>query len=375
MPESKKCKSIIVDVDGTLCPIKSESESYSDLIPSAAVLKQLSNYRKNGFRVILHTARNMRTFNGNQGEINKHTAPILLEWLDRHKIEFDEIHFAKPWPGHQGFYLDDRAVRPREFLHNSFQELEEIMANDRKVDDLKTQVVITMAGRGSRFAAAGYTCPKFMITSKGLSLFYWSMLTLSDFIQESAQFFFIALKEHEAKDFIDEQCRLLGISGHQVIEVDEVTEGQASTVLTADGHWDLDAPLLIYNIDTYVEPGVITRDQVRGEGWIPCMEADGSHWSFVKCDSVGRASQVTEKLRISDNCSIGLYWFETCQLYIDCFHEYYKNWEKPTEKYIAPIFSILIDKDRSVYCDVVPTERVHPLGTPKELHLFQTESE
>ena len=69
----------------------------------------------------------MRTYDGNVGEINKHTAPKLIAWLERWNIPFDELHFGKPWAGRDGFYIDDRAVRPDEFLKLSAGELRALL--------------------------------------------------------------------------------------------------------------------------------------------------------------------------------------------------------------------------------------------------------
>ena len=123
------------DIDGTLCPIKKKEERYEDLIPYENVLEKLRYYKANGAKIVLLTSRNMNTYGGNLGLINKHTAKILLEWLDKWEIPYDEIIYGKPWPGHKGFYVDDRTIRPDEFLKYSPDELNEICADSRK--DLK----------------------------------------------------------------------------------------------------------------------------------------------------------------------------------------------------------------------------------------------
>lgn len=126
-------RAIIVDIDGTLCPIKRSDERYSDLVPHAPMVDVLRRYRGEGWSIVLHTSRNMNTFGGNVGRINAETAPVLLEWLKRWDIPFDEIYFGKPWPGHEGFYVEDRAVRPDEFLRHTASEIEEIIERGRKV--------------------------------------------------------------------------------------------------------------------------------------------------------------------------------------------------------------------------------------------------
>lgn len=114
---------LVVDVDGTLCPIKGPQQDYRDLEPYQEMIDRLAEYRENGYRIQLYTARNMRTYEGNMGLINRHTVPIMLEWLEKWQVPYDEILFGKPWPGDKGFYIDDRAVRPDEFLRMSEDEI------------------------------------------------------------------------------------------------------------------------------------------------------------------------------------------------------------------------------------------------------------
>src|SRR5688500_17239006 len=109
-----------MDVDGTLSLPKGESQGYADVVPRAEVVAKLREYRAQGFSVILYTSRNMRTYEGNLGEINARTLPVLLDWLGKHDIPFDEIHVGKPWPGRGGFYVDDKTIRPDEFVRLSY---------------------------------------------------------------------------------------------------------------------------------------------------------------------------------------------------------------------------------------------------------------
>lgn len=121
---------LVVDVDGTLCGIKQPGQSYADLEPDHAMLEKLREYRAKGYRILLYTARNMRTYDGNLALINRHTAPVLLEWLERWEVPYDEILFGKPWPRTKGFYIDDRAVRPEEFLRLSEQEIHALLGQE-----------------------------------------------------------------------------------------------------------------------------------------------------------------------------------------------------------------------------------------------------
>jgi capsule biosynthesis phosphatase len=121
---------IVFDIDGTICPLKAGDEEYDDLVPFPAVLERLREYRAEGFYVILSTSRNMNTHSGNMGLLIAQTAKHLLAWLDRHEVPYDELHVGKPWPGKGGFYVDDRSIRPDEFLRLSYPEIRELLGDD-----------------------------------------------------------------------------------------------------------------------------------------------------------------------------------------------------------------------------------------------------
>ena len=185
---------------------------------------------------------------------------------------------------------------------------------DRPID-----IVITMGGLGSRFRKAGYTTPKYMIEAKGKTLFEWSLISLKGFQDQANQYIFIAmrLEEADAEGFIREQCR-------------------------------------------------------RGDGFIPCCQAEGDHWSFVRLDDAGKVAEIREKKRISNYCTLGAYYFRTCQLYADLYHEYYDRERELVngEKYVAPLYDYLLGKGGEIYISDVPPEKVHVLGTPEELQVF-----
>lgn len=123
--------SFVFDIDGTLCPIKKKNENYEDLIPFPDMVEKINYYKEHGAKIVLYTSRNMNSYKGNIGLINKHTAAILLEWLGKWKIPYDEIVYGKVWPGHKGFYVDDRTVRPDEFIKYSPEELDQICSASR----------------------------------------------------------------------------------------------------------------------------------------------------------------------------------------------------------------------------------------------------
>lgn len=124
-------KVIVVDLDGTLCSIRREGELY-DVDPYYPVVEKLRAYKENGFYIIIDTARNMRTYHGNIGKINANTLKSILAWLDRHQIPYDEIHVGKPWAGRRGFYIDDRSIRPSEFLNSTYEEIMKLIESEKE---------------------------------------------------------------------------------------------------------------------------------------------------------------------------------------------------------------------------------------------------
>lgn len=122
-------KKLIVDLDGTLT--QANTSDYKNVLPRLEVIAQLQQYKNNGFEIVISTARNMRTYEGNVGKINIHTLPTITEWLDKHNVPYDEILVGKPWCGHDGFYIDDRAVRPSEFANLSFEQITDMLNKEK----------------------------------------------------------------------------------------------------------------------------------------------------------------------------------------------------------------------------------------------------
>lgn len=233
-------------------------------------------------------------------------------------------------------------------------------------------IVITMAGLGSRFRKAGYNVPKYMIEAHGKTLFEWSMESLLGFNDKENDYIFIVRKEDESSDFIKAKCSEMNLNNVTMIGIDYLTDGQATTAMLGNKYWKKESELMIYNIDTYVEANEMKSSQIAGDGFIPCFHAPGDHWSFVKLDEEGKAVEVKEKVRISDNCTLGAYYFKSCKLYEDLYQEYYssnENLEKG-EKYVAPLYNYLISKGGDVRISIVDFDKVHVLGTPEELNVF-----
>lgn len=238
----------------------------------------------------------------------------------------------------------------------------------------KIDVVITMGGLGSRFRKMGYEVPKYMIEAKGKTLFEWSMISLEGYKADVERYIFIAMKDETAdvESFIKEQCTKMCLPEYHVIILDYLTDGQATTASLAAEYWNPDNALLIYNIDTYVEAGEMNSAELKGDGFIPCFQAEGEHWSFVKLDELGRVIEIKEKKRISNYCTLGAYYFKTCKLYKELYDDYYSKVQNLVngEKYIAPLYDYLLSKGGKIYISDIAPNKVHVLGTPEELQDF-----
>jgi len=128
-------QNIILDLDGTLT-FDDIDIPYHEKRPRLDMISRVKEYKEMGFRIIISTARNMNSFDNSIGLINVHTLPVVLAWLKKHDIPFDEIHVGKPWCGHEGFYVDDKAIRPDEFARLSLAEVYVLISKAKNGDSL-----------------------------------------------------------------------------------------------------------------------------------------------------------------------------------------------------------------------------------------------
>jgi capsule biosynthesis phosphatase len=119
-------KRLVLDLDGTITR-DDPGRSYADKEPDHQVVARMREYKALGFTIVVHTARSMRSFGNSVGLIAAHTLPVIIDWLKAHDIPYDELHVGKPWCGTEGFYVDDRAIRPREFVSLSLSEIHNLL--------------------------------------------------------------------------------------------------------------------------------------------------------------------------------------------------------------------------------------------------------
>lgn len=121
-------KKLVLDLDYT---IARKIDSYENAEVQQKVKEKVIEYKNKGYHISFYTARNMKTFNSSIELITENTLPKIIDWLRKNEIPFDEIIVGKPW-NDEGFYVDDNAIRPSEFVGNSEEEIFEILKKDRE---------------------------------------------------------------------------------------------------------------------------------------------------------------------------------------------------------------------------------------------------
>lgn len=233
-------------------------------------------------------------------------------------------------------------------------------------------IVIPMAGRGSRFADVGIATPKPLIDVRGKPMYAWAAESLP--LSLARRIIFICLDEHlqdlKLRQDIEERY---GRLDPVIIPLDHVTEGQACTVLCARELIADDAPLLIFNADTYCRTGLdetLAKLDPSVDGILGVFEAPGEKWSFARVDGRGRVVETAEKRRISPWASTGLYHFTRGRDFVRYADEMIRADERVNnEFYVAPVYNRMIADGADVRIDVA--QEVWVLGTPEDLAHFE----
>jgi beta-phosphoglucomutase-like phosphatase (HAD superfamily)/dTDP-glucose pyrophosphorylase len=232
----------------------------------------------------------------------------------------------------------------------------------------KMNVLIPMAGAGSRFAQAGYTFPKPLIEVNGKPM----IQVVVDNLNVEAHFIFLVQKAHYEKYNLKQLLNLIA-PGCEIIQVDGLTEGAACTTLLAKQYIDNDEPLLMANSDQFVEWNsneclyAFTADNI--DGGIVSFKATHPKWSFAKIGEDGFVSEVAEKNPISDNATVGIYYWKKGSDYVKYAEQMIvKNIRTNGEFYVCPVFNEAIQDGKKVRIKEIP--KMWGIGTPEDLNYF-----
>jgi HAD superfamily hydrolase (TIGR01509 family) len=232
----------------------------------------------------------------------------------------------------------------------------------------KLNVLIPMAGAGSRFQQAGYTFPKPLIDVNGKPM----IQVVVDNLNIDAQYIFVVQKEHRVKYNLDTLLTLI-VPGCKIVEVDGVTEGAACTTLLAKEYINSDVPLVMANSDQFIEwdsnEFMYKMIEQKVDGGILTFKATHPKWSFAKVNEYGYVTEVAEKNPISDIATVGVYYWAKGSDYVKYAEQMIdKNIRTNNEFYVCPVFNEAIGDGKKI--KTFNIEKMWGIGTPEDLKFF-----
>jgi HAD superfamily hydrolase (TIGR01509 family) len=237
-----------------------------------------------------------------------------------------------------------------------------------KWKDKKMNVLIPMAGAGSRFEKAGYTFPKPLIEVKGKPM----IQVVVDNLNIDANYIYVVQKNHRQKYNLDTLLNLI-TPGCKIVETDGITEGAACTALLAKEYIDNDSPLFFANSDQFVvwdsNEFMYKMQEMNVDGGIVTFKATHPKWSFAKVDDMGFVVEVAEKNPISDIATVGYYYWKSGSDFVKYAEEMIsENIRVNNEFYVCPVFNQAIKDGKKIKTFNAP--EMWGLGTPEDLNYY-----
>jgi dTDP-glucose pyrophosphorylase len=229
-------------------------------------------------------------------------------------------------------------------------------------------ILIPMAGEGRRFKEAGYNLPKPLVNVAGIPM----IQRVIENIGIKGRYIFIVQKQHYTEYNLKSLLDSLA-PNNVVIKIDNITQGAACSVLLAKELINTDSPLLIANSDQYVEwnPFEFINLASKHDGGILTFNDTSPKWSYVKTTVDRIAIEVAEKNPISNNATVGIYYWTQGKDYVKYAEEMIsKNIRTNNEFYVCPVYNQAIQDGKSVV--TYPVNKMWGLGTPEDLDAFLT---
>ncbi|WP_026879237.1 glycosyltransferase family 2 protein [Ignatzschineria larvae DSM 13226] len=226
-------------------------------------------------------------------------------------------------------------------------------------------IVIPMAGLSSRFFRAGYTLPKYQLPLGNETVFTWAVRSFARYFTADC-FVFIYRDIYDTKAFIEAEVLRLGIQDYRLVALSEETLGQADTVYR--GIQGLaDEPLFIFNIDSKLENFEKPSWYLECDGYLEVFKGEGDHWSFAVPGESNRVIRTTEKERVSELCSNGLYYFRSSQQFNELVESAIQDQDLVNnELYIAPLYNRMIANGTDIRYQLVGLDQINFCGVPAE---------
>jgi HAD superfamily hydrolase (TIGR01509 family) len=237
-----------------------------------------------------------------------------------------------------------------------------------KWKDPKMNVLIPMAGAGNRFVEAGYSFPKPLIDVEGKPM----IQLVVENIGIDANYIYVCQKEHRERFNLDTMMNLI-TSNNSIIDIAYVTEGAACTALLADELIDNDAPLFFANSDQYVEWDPVefmySMQESNCDGGIVTFKSTHPKWSFADVNEDGYVTQVAEKDPISDNATVGFYYWKKGSDFVKYARQMIEaNFRTNGEFYVCPVFNLAIRDGKKIKAYHI--DEMWGLGTPEDLERY-----
>ncbi|RJG02039.1 glycosyltransferase family 2 protein [Noviherbaspirillum sedimenti] len=226
--------------------------------------------------------------------------------------------------------------------------------------------VIPMVGLSSRFFKEGYKVPKYQLPLHGTTVFSHVIESFLHYF-ESDTFIFLCRTDYNAQSFITSELARIGVRNYVLVPFDRDTRGQAETVYLGIRDLAPNEELYIFNIDTFRpcfrKPTFVTEC----DGYLEVFRGDGEHWSFVLPSNNDNVLRTTEKDRVSDLCSDGLYYFKRKADFDAIFEAAVKEQDTVKgEYYVAPLYNRMIKAGKTIKYHLIAPDEVVFCGTPSE---------
>ena len=262
-----------------------------------------------------------------------------------------------------------RVESPKDITYNNiYKHLNNQVNMTPKWKNEKLNVLIPMAGAGSRFEQAGYTFPKPLIEVNGKPM----IQVVIENLNLDANYIYVVQKAHREKYNLDTLLNLL-TPGCKIVETDGLTEGAACTALLAKDYIDNDNPLFFANSDQFVEwdsnEFMYKMQETDADGGIVSFTATHPKWSFAKVDENGLVTEVAEKNPISDIATVGYYFWKYGSDFVKYAEQMIeKNIRVNNEFYVCPVFNQAIQDYKEIR--TFNTTGMWGLGTPEDLNYY-----
>jgi NDP-sugar pyrophosphorylase family protein len=234
-------------------------------------------------------------------------------------------------------------------------------------------IVIPMAGRGSRFEKAGYVFPKPLIDVRGKTMIEVASRNLRP--DGDYRYIFICQREHVKKYDLYNVLKNVTDGKFEIVQIDGITAGAACTVLCAVSYINNDDELLIANSDQFIDMDIndFLSEARRGEkdGLIMTFVASHPKWSYARTNKDGLVLEVAEKKVISNNATVGIYYYKHGGDFVRGAQAMIKkNIRYNDEFYVCPVYNEMILENKKVYIYPIDAEKMHGMGTPEDLEIF-----